>query len=269
MAGKRPLISVICCAHNEENYVDKSLSSILKALKGFTAEVLVVTDRCTDNTVEIARQYDVKVIKKTWKKWENSYAETLQTGYLEAKGTNVSIIDTDIAIPANFFTKLTSVMVGEVASVGADVVTYPGTFWNRIFYAWEKTYNIAPLGKEPYGAARIILKSALDRIGGFQDVPAPDTDLDLRLVKKGYKSVAVSDVKAYHLRHLSLRKMINGQIMNGRARYLLGISLKRTMGHSILRIRPLILQGWMMEWMNRNLTEKSSPHDDDCIRIGD
>lgn len=256
MAGQRPLISVICCAHNEEDYVDKSLPCILNSLKGLPAEVLFVADRCTDNTVDIARRYDVTVIKKTWKKWGNSYAESLQTGYLEAKGTYVSIIDADIAVPANFFANLASVTGGDVASVAADVVTCPDTFWNRVFYAWEKTYNIAPLGKEPYGAARLIVKRALDRIGGFQDVPAPDTNLDIRLAKEGYKSLAVSAVKAYHLRHLSLGKMISGQIMNGRARYLLGISLKRTLGHSILRVRPLILQGWMMEWMNRNATEE-------------
>ncbi len=269
MAEKHPFISVICCAHNEEDYIDKSLSSILNSLKGFAAEVLVVADRCKDNTVKIARQYDVTVIEKTWKKWKNSYAESLQTGYLEAKGTNVSIIDTDIAIPINFFTELTSVMAGKVASVAADIVTYPDTFWNRVFYAWEKTYNIAPLGKEPYGAARIILKRALDLIGGFQDVPAPDTDIDLRLGKEGYKSVAVSDIKAYHLRHLSIRKMISGQIMNGRARYLLGVNLKRTLGHSVLRARPLILQGWIKEWVNRNAREKRSPIDNDYRRNDD
>lgn len=259
MYGKHPLISVICCAHNEEDYIAKSISSILNALKGFPAEILVVADRCTDNTVQIARRYNVTVINKTWKKWENSYAESLQTGYLEAKGTNVSIIDTDIAIPTNFFTELISMVEGDVASVAADVVTFPDTFWNRVFYAWEKTYNVAPLGKEPYGAARIILKRILDRIGGFQDVPAPDTDLDIRLVKEGYRSVEASNVKAYHLRHLSLRKTINGQIMNGRARFILGISLKRTLGHSILRARPMILQGWIMEWVNRNITEKKKP----------
>ncbi len=256
MDGKHPLISVICCAHNEEDYIDKSLLSILNALEGFPAEVLVVADRCTDNTVKIARRYNVTVINKTWKKWENSYAESLQIGFLEAKGTNVSIIDSDIAIPTNFFTELISIVQEDVASVAANVVTFPDTFWNRVFYAWEKTYNVAPLGKEPYGAARIILKRILDRIGGFQDVPAPDTDLDIRLVKEGYRSIAVSDVKAYHLRHLSLRKIINGQIMNGRARYILGTSLKRTLGHSILRARPMILQGWIMEWVNRNITEK-------------
>jgi glycosyltransferase involved in cell wall biosynthesis len=250
------LISVICCAHNEETYVDKSIPPLLKALQGIPAEVIFIADRCTDNTAEVAKRYRVKVIEKTWKKWENSYSEALQTGYHEAKGTYVSILDPDILVPSHFFHTLLPLVKGKIASVAADVVTYPDIFWNRVMYAWEKTYNLAPLGKEPYGAARLILKSVLDEIGGFQDVPAPDTNLDLRLDKAGYKSVPVPALKTFHLRQLTLGKMISGQIISGRARYILGLSFKRTVGHSILRARPLILQGWMLEWMNRKTAEK-------------
>jgi glycosyltransferase involved in cell wall biosynthesis len=258
MVNQRPLISVICCAHNEEEYVDKSMASILNALQGFSAEVLFVADRCTDNTVDLVGRYNVTVIEKTWQKWENSYAESLQTGYLKANGAYVSIIDADIAVPVNFFRDISPLVRGDVASVAADVITYPDTFWNRVFYAWEKTYRLAPLGNEPHGAARLLLKSALDKLGGFGDVPAPDTYLDLRLADEGYKSVSTSAMKTYHLRHLSLGKMVSGQITSGRARYCLGISLKRTVGHSVLRFRPLILNGWMLEWMNRKTTKKSA-----------
>jgi glycosyltransferase involved in cell wall biosynthesis len=246
-----PLISVICCAHNEQQYVNKSLPTILKALKHVSGEVLFVADRCTDNTAELAKKHPVTVIEKDWKRWKNSYAEALQTGYLKANGAYVCIVDADIAVPPNFFSRLLSSFDGAVASVAGDVVTYPDTFWNRAFYAWEKTYNLSPLGKEPRGAARLILKSALDEVGGFSDVPAPDTDLDLRLAKRGYISKYVASVKTFHLRHLTLSKMVNGQITSGRARYVLGVSLKRTLGHSVLRCRPLVLNGWVTEWMNR------------------
>jgi glycosyltransferase involved in cell wall biosynthesis len=258
MTDQRPLISVICCAHNEEEYVDKSISSILNALRGFSAEVLFVADRCTDNTVDLVSRYDVTIIEKKRQKWENSYAESLQKGYLNAKGTYVSIIDADIAVPPNFFRDLLPIIKEDVASIAADVVTCPDTFWNRLFNAWEKTYNIAPLGKEPHGAARIILKSALDAIDGFWDVPAPDTKLDICLAKEGFRSLSTSAIKTYHLRHLSPRKMINGQITTGRARYALGVGIKRTIGHSILRVRPLILQGWLLEWMNRKAPKNKS-----------
>ncbi len=230
----------------------------MNALQGFSAEVLFVADRCTDKTVEVTGRYDVTVIEKTWKTWENSYAESLQTGYLKAKGAYVSIIDADIAVPVNFFRVLSPMLREDVASVAADVVTYPDTFWNRVLYAWEKTYSIAPLGKEPYGASRLILKSALDKIGGFGDVPTPDTYLDMCLADEGYKSVSTSAIRPYHLRHLSLGKMVSGQITSGRARYALGVGFKRTMGHGVLRFRPLILQGWMLEWMNRKTPQKEN-----------
>jgi glycosyltransferase involved in cell wall biosynthesis len=246
-----PFISVICCAHNEEEYVAKSLPTILNALKRVNGEVLLVADRCTDNTVKGAKNFGVTVIEKRDKKWNNSYAEALQTGYNQAKGEYVSIIDADIAVPSNLFVDLLALSNGDVASAAADVVTYPDTFWNRVFYAWEKTYNLAPLGKEPHGAARLISVDALEKVGGFGDVAAPDTYLDMCLAEHGYKSIATPHVKTYHLRHLSLGKMVSGQITSGRARYTLGISLKRTLGHSILRVRPLILKGWIQEYMTQ------------------
>jgi glycosyltransferase involved in cell wall biosynthesis len=248
---------VICCAHNEKEYVNKSIPSILKALKHVSGEVLFVADRCTDNTVSIARKYDVVVIEKAWKKWKNSYAESLQTGYLEARGNYVSIIDADIAVPVNLFSDLLSIIRGDVASVAADVVTCPDTLWNRVMYAWEKTYSLAPFGKEPRGASRLILKSALDEIGGFGDVAAPDTNLDMELAKNGYKSVSTLTIKTYHLRHLSVGKMISGQMNSGRARHNLGISFKRTVGHSLLRVRPFTLSGWLQEWVNRKATKEA------------
>ena len=154
------------------------------------------------------------------------------------------------------FSDLLPIISEDVASVASEVVTYPDTFWNRVIYAWEKTYNLTPFGKEPRGAARLILKSVLDKFGGFGDAAAPDTNLDMHLAKNGYKSVSTSAIRTYHLRHLSPEKMISGQVNSGRARYSLGISLKRTLGHSLLRFRPLILSGWLQEWANRKTTKK-------------
>lgn len=247
MTDRRPLISVICCAHNEEEYVDRSMPNLLKALKGFPYEIVFVADRCTDSTVEKVRKYGVKVIEKDWRKWTNSYAESLQIGNLNAKGMYVSIIDVDITIPSSFFRDLVPMLKNRIASAAAKVVTYPDTFWNRVMYVWEKTRDVAPLGRQPYGAARVILKGALDEIGGFRDVPTPDTDIDLHIAEKGYRSISVSAVKVYHLRHLSLRKMIGGQINSGRGRYALDLGLARTIGHSIFRLRPLVICGWLLE----------------------
>jgi len=252
--ASRPLISVICCAHNEAEYVDRSMPLLLRALEALKEsfyEIVFVADRCTDKTVEKARKYGVRLVEKDWKKWEYSYAESLQTGYLNATGVHVGIIDLDIAVPTSFFRFLVPVLKDRIASVAAKVVTYPDTFWNRAMYAWERTRDVAPLGQQPYGAARVILKRALDDVGGFRDVPTPDTDIDLHFAEKGYRSISVSAVRVYHLRRLSLKKMVDGQINSGRGRYALGLGLVRTMGHSIFRFRPFVICGWLLERQRR------------------
>jgi len=243
-----PLISVIVCAHNEEEYVDWCLQNLLKALENFPSEVIFVADRCTDSTVGRAKKYNIKIIEKTWRKWKNSYAESLQIGYLASRGVYIGIIDVDVMVPPTLFKDLIPMLKGSIASVAAYIVTYPNTLWNRVIYAWEKTYSLAPVGREPYGAARVILKSALDKIGGFRDIPTPDTDVDIHLVKEGYQSVEIPYVKVYHIRQISLRTMVNGQINCGRGRYALGIGLLRTVGHALFRFRPLIICGWLLEW---------------------
>jgi glycosyltransferase involved in cell wall biosynthesis len=252
MSLKNSQVSIIICAHNEEEYVGKCLSSVLNAVRNIENEIVFVADRCTDKTAEIAKKLGITdIIEKKWKKWKNSYAEALQAGYQRAAGKYVAIIDADIVVPRDFFAKLVPVVSNSIASVSAQVATYPQNFLNRLIYAWEQTYELAPLGRKPRGAARVILKRALDEVGGFNDALAPDTDLDMRLTKEGYKSVYSRVVTVWHIRNLTVDKIIRGQIAAGRARYALGTGIVKTMAHAIFRFRPFIIGGWLMEWLNR------------------
>lgn len=254
MSRRPPLLSVICCAHNEEEYIDRFMPNLLNALNSFSSEVIFVADRCSDRTVGRVQKYKVKVIEKTWRRWRNSYAESLQTGFLNARGQLIAIIDVDLILPTQFFEKTIPMLRGKVASVASQVITYPDTFLSRLIYAWERTYNFAPLGKGPYGAARVIIKRILDEIGGFRDVFSVDTDLDFRLERRGYNSITIPSVKVYHARHESLGSIVSRQIRIGRGRYMIGVSLLRTVAHSIFRLRPFVIAGWFMEWLR---TEKS------------
>jgi hypothetical protein len=151
-------------------------------------------------------------------------------------------------------------MNGKTASIAANVTTYPHTFLNRLMNSWEKTHEFAPLGQTPYGAARIILKKALDEIGGFRDVPTPDTDIDIRFTNRGYKSIFYKEMKVYHIRQVTPKSIINGQINCGRGRYALGIGLLRTVGHAILRVRPFVVYGWFLEKQQIGKSHKSKHH---------
>ena len=57
----KPLFSVIVPAHNAEEFIEKGLHSI--KMQTFTDyELIVVCDRCTDRTAEIAAGYADKVL---------------------------------------------------------------------------------------------------------------------------------------------------------------------------------------------------------------
>ena len=252
MAREGPTLSVIVCAHNEEKYVGKCLASVRKALRNFEGggEIVFVADRCTDGTVEVAKKYNVeKLIIKDWKRWRNSYAESLQTGLLHASGEYISIVDADIVVPEDFFEKLLPLLKGDVVSVSAVVETYPSTLINSIYRAWERARELAPLGREPRGAARVVLRKVLHEVGGFGDVPTPDTDLDVKIQRRGYRSLYFKGVRVWHIREISLKKIVSGQINSGVARYQLGVGFLRTLGHSIFRLRPFVACAWAVEWL--------------------
>ena len=67
--------SIIIPAHNEEKYIRKCLDSIVKASEAYKeqTEVIVVLNRCTDQTEEIAKSYNCVTLKnndKTYLKFE-------------------------------------------------------------------------------------------------------------------------------------------------------------------------------------------------------
>lgn len=116
-----------------------------------------------------------------------------------------------------------------VASVSPMVVTYPGGVLNRVVSVWEKTYAFAPVGRGTYGM-RIVLKKTLHEIGGFRDVLAVDTDVDLRLQRKGFKSIFMLLAKVYHMRRETWRSVVKKQIKQLFAWYIRFIYFLRSAG---------------------------------------
>ena len=66
--------SIIIPAHNEEKYIRKCLDSISKAAEAYKGqtEVIVVLNRCTDKTEEIAKSYNCITLKNNDKTYPKS-----------------------------------------------------------------------------------------------------------------------------------------------------------------------------------------------------
>jgi glycosyltransferase involved in cell wall biosynthesis len=240
-------LTVLVCAHNEESYIRKSLEGILRQSVP-PARIILVADRCTDRTVALAKTLLPRnsiVIEKGESLWKNSYSENLEIGRQRAVGEVLAIVDADILIPHLFLEK-TSESCLKWASVSALVRTDPSPgLINYLVSFWERSYLFTPLGKEPRGGARSVSIRALSGVGGFRDVISPDTDLDIRLRKHGDKVKMDASLVALHLRKMSLTRSVHFQIKAGIARRQLGVSPLRTLFHSIVRLRPFVMYGYL------------------------
>jgi glycosyltransferase involved in cell wall biosynthesis len=231
------------CAHNEEKYIKKALESvILQTVK--PEKVIVVLDRCTDRTGEIAREFPVEIIEKKEKRWENPYAENLELARLKVDSEFYAIVDADVVLEPDYFEVLLSEMDAEDACIGGEIVTKSRTFLGKLVSIWEKTYRASP-SRRPRGCALLIRKTVLDEIGGFADVPAPDTYVQDEAIRRGYGMRVTGKTKAYHVREITLKKAVKAQFSAGIARYIQGKGLARTFLHSLVRLRPFVFPGYL------------------------
>jgi len=239
---------VLVCAHNEEDYIGDCLESILRQ-KPAAGLIIVVADRCTDRTVDLAKQQLSRsrslILQKDHLKWRNSISENLQLGFSNASGDALVIVDADMTIPPDFL-MITVPQTDRFAVVSAIVRTDSSrSILNRLVSFWELSYSFSPIGEQPRGGARTISMRALRAVGGFRDVYAWETDLDIRLRRAGFKVRLDKGVIALHRRRMTLARSIAYQKQAGRARRELGISPVRTLLHSIIRMRPFVLIGYL------------------------
>lgn len=235
--------SIVMCAHNEEKYIKRALESVfLQTVK--PEKVVVVLDRCTDRTGEIAKDFPVETIEKKEKKWKYSYAENLELVRPMVGSTFYAIVDADVVLEPNYFETLLSELDNRDACIGGKILTRSKSLLGRVLALWEKTYVISP-SKRPRGCALLIRKTVLDEIGGFADVPAPDTYVQDEALKLGYGVKITSKSRAYHIREVTLRKAVKAQFSAGIARYLQRKGIVKTFLHSLVRLRPFVFAGYI------------------------
>ena len=96
-------ISIVIPAHNEEKYIGKCLESILKASKPFEnqVEVIVVLNRCTDRTEEIAKSYNCILLKNS----DKNLSKIRNAGVDIARGEIIVTIDADTLMNEHLLSK--------------------------------------------------------------------------------------------------------------------------------------------------------------------
>lgn len=246
-------LTVLVCAHNEESVIGNCLDSLMsiRIPDEMTSECFVVLDRCSDRTKQIAKRKGASTIEKRFRgRYISPIAEAVAYGIEKTEGDLILVCDADIQeIPQDALLRLLPHLVNDVRRVSSEVKSRSEKWWlNFLFWLKELNTKITPLGAEPRGAFTIFRRQTVEQIGGFDpNKPTWDTAFDLRLKAKGWKVKRVQDVAVVEKRSFSTSRLIIHQVNDGKARRELGVSFSRTLLHSIFRLRPFVLHGYVQQ----------------------
>lgn len=206
------LISLYIPCYNASKTIGACLEHLLNQTVKPT-EILVVDDGSTDNTVEIAKKYPVRIIRHT----KNlGLAMARNTGVQNAKYEFVASIDADCLATSTWLEELIKGFKQKeiVGICGKLLEKYNLTIANR----WRASHMKQHWGEEPilnprflFGSNTIFRKSALVAVGLYNPTYTTnyeDVDISIRLKNKGFQLFYQPSALVYHVRQDSISSLM-------------------------------------------------------------
>lgn len=180
--------SVLIPAHNEERYIGQCLDSIVAASEHFAkqVEVIVILNRCTDRTEDIAKSYNCVIVYDDRK----NLSQIRNSGAKAARGEILVTIDADSRMTSNMLTEIAEHLATNIYIGGGVQPKFERTSLGII--ASTMMLVIPMLFK--YGPISIGIfwcyKKDFDAIGGFNEnmLMAEDADFAKRLKTWGQQN---------------------------------------------------------------------------------
>ena len=193
---KLPFVSVVIPVLNGEHGISDTLDSVSKQdYPQDRFEVIVVDNNSTDNTCEVARSFEDRLMSfKIETVMKRDQFAALNKGIMTAAGEILAMIDADMTVPPSWITKGAAALSREKADyVGCRVDIYPN---NEPPNTWEvynqrtgfpmKTY----MEKDGFAGSGCLFvrKAVFEEIGLFDDRSvASDYEFGNRVRDAGYK----------------------------------------------------------------------------------
>ncbi len=211
-----PFVSFLIPTYNEEKNIAKCLQSIIsQEYPTDKLEILVIDGMSSDETVEIAKKYPVRIICNP----KRIIPEACNLGVTNARGELLSFLGADSELPQKNWVKLmVAPLMNDKNVAGSNPILTP----NRKYPAISRFFSLMqadPIIIFAYGSGldieggyitehnyfpmgiHIIRKSLLVGDFGFKSelTRSEDVDLTYRLVKNGYRFAIVKEAGLYHL----------------------------------------------------------------------
>lgn len=182
-------LSIVIPSYNQAQYLPDAIESCLAQGE---VEIIVVDDGSTDNSLEVARRYDVKVISQVNK----GLAAARNAGIMNANGEYILFLDSDDIL----LDDAVNVMIKIIEDTGADVVS--GSF--KCFGVQNAEVILMPnptledfkTGNR-IGYCSAVKRSVLQEVGGFSSrmwCGYEDYALWFDLLSRGKKFKTIQEV---------------------------------------------------------------------------
>jgi GT2 family glycosyltransferase len=232
-------LSIVIVNYNVKHFLLQCLQSVQKAIAGMDAEVFVVDNASSDNSVEMLKEKF---------SWVNLIANTENTGFScannqaikLAKGKFVLLLNPDTLVEEDTFVKCLDFMnqTPDAGALGVKMINGNGEFLpeskralpipsvafykifglsklfprSKRFGSYHLTYldnNKIQSVEVLSGAFMFIRKSVLDEIGLLDEtffMYGEDIDLSYRIIKAGSKNYYLPDTRIIHYKGESTKK---------------------------------------------------------------
>lgn len=192
-----PLVSIIIPCYNYGRYLAEAIESAI-AQTYTPTEIIVVNDGSTDNTIEVASRYPVRLINQP----NQGAAKTFNRGIEFAKGQYLVILSADDKLHPSFLEKTVPILMMENSI--AFIYTNAFLFGSMHGLMISKKYDVEALRRANYitGTA-LTRRDAFNVTGGFDpDLDCmEDWDLWLSFAEKGLYGRLLPEPLFYYRQH--------------------------------------------------------------------
>lgn len=241
-------VSFVIPVHNGERTLERALEAVLGQDHEGPVEVLVVDDRSRDASREIldrhARDGRIRVLEGPGR----GAAAALNHGIRSARHELIAQVDQDVVLRPDWTRRLVAALGREdqAAAQGWYETDPEGSIWARVM-GRDLEQRYARLAKSAIDHActgnSIYRRSALDRVGGFDESLGYgyDVDLSYRLGSEGYSLVFCREARSVHLWREGLVAYLRQQYGVGYGRLdLIAKHPRRVLGDDVAPARMIL-----------------------------
>lgn len=205
MSERRPNVSIVIKALNEERHIAGAIESALAALDGMNGEVVLADSASTDRTVQIASNYPIKIVCLS-RPEDRSCGTGAQLAYQYSAGRYVCLIDGDMRLYKEFLGAAIEFLQAnpEFAGVGGMIVERETGNFEYVKRASARDPDRLPGVVTRLDCGGVYRREAIKTVGYLGDRnlhSAEELELGVRLNARGWKLARINVPAIDHYGH--------------------------------------------------------------------